>query len=115
MTGKIDGGEKRAPSRKAWLTTALVATLCGAVYATVAVRSYEPHTFLFGDCPYYAATAVSVIADGDLKIENNIQGGEQIHAGQVSLGADGEWRPKHPVLMPLTSIPFLLLFGVKGL
>lgn len=101
--------------RGGWGLTLWTALACGLVCTVVAWRSYEPHTFLFGDCPYYAAAAVSLIADGDLQIRNNIQGGAEIHAGQVSVGADGEWRPKHPVLMSVVSVPFLLMFGVKGL
>jgi hypothetical protein len=101
--------------RGGWGATAAVTLLCGTVYAAIAARSYEPHTFLFGDCPYYAASAVSLLADGDLRLENNIRGGAAIHAGNVSVGTDGAWRPKHPVLMPVVSIPFLVAFGVKGL
>ena len=103
------------PFRVGWGITLLVATVCGVVYTTIAVRSYEPHTFLVGDCPYYAASALSLIADGDLKIQNNMSGGEEMHAGQVSIGADGKWRPKHPILMPVTSIPFLQVFDLNGL
>ena len=98
-----------------WWATLAVALVAGLTYGAISLHNFFPHTYLQGDCPYYAAAAVSLIADGDLKIENNLKGGRDRHAGFVSLGADGEWRPKHPVLMSVTSIPFLLAFGVKGL
>ena len=84
-------------------------------FAAILVRNYFPHTYLMGDSPYYAAAAASLVADGDLKVENNLRGDLQRHSSFVSLGADGEWRPKHPVLMSVASVPFLMMFGVVGL
>ena len=103
------------PFRNEWGITLLVAMASGVIYTVIAARSYEPYTFLVGDCPYYAASALSLIADGDLRIQNNMSGGEEMHAGQVSIGADGEWRPKHPILMSVASIPFLKILDLNGL
>jgi hypothetical protein len=89
--------------------------LCAAVYVAVSLYNYFPHTYLIGDSPYYAAAAVSLIADHDLKVENNLRGDAVRHSGFVSLGADGEWRPKHPVLLSVASVPFVMAFGVVGL
>ena len=105
----------RKLAQSSWSWTVAVAAVCGAVYVAIALSSYTPHTYLIGDSPYYAAAAASLIGDGDLRLENNLQGDAQRHAGFVSLGMDGEWRPKHPVLMSVASIPFLMAFGVNGL
>jgi hypothetical protein len=70
--------------------------------------------FLIGDCPYYASAAVSLWADGDLDLRNQLKGGLEIHGRQVALGLGGEWYPKHPVLMPVLSVPFYAMFGVTG-
>ena len=70
--------------------------------------------FLIGDCPYYASAAVSLWADGDLDLANQLKGGLEAHQRQVALGRGGAWYPKHPVLMPLLSVPFYALFGVAG-
>lgn len=77
-------------------------------------RIYEPYTFLIGDCPYYAQTALSILLDGDLDLRNQLRGGLEPHQKQVSLGARGEWYPKHPILMPLATIPLVPLLGMKA-
>lgn len=95
--------------------TLVVTLLCAAVYTGIVVYNYDPDTFLFGDSPYYAAASASLIGDHDLKLRNNLRGSDARHATMVAIGADGEWRPKHPVLMSVVAIPFLFAFGVKGL
>jgi len=112
MAGLETGGRRGVGS---WRVTVGLSLACAAIYVAISLYNFAPHTYLMGDCRYYAATAVSLIADGDLKVENNLKGGLERHAGFVSLGADGEWRPKHPILMPVVSVPFLIVFGVKGL
>ena len=89
----------------------------GVLIAVIAVRLsrlYEPYTFLIGDCPYYAATAISVLSDHDFDLRNQLNADLAVHANQISLGARGEWYPKHPVLMPLVSVPLLATFGMNG-
>jgi len=89
----------------------------GAILAAAGVhvaRIYEPYTFLIGDCPYYAQTALSILLDGDLDLRNQLRGGLEPHQKQVSLGARGEWYPKHPILMPLVTIPLIPLLGMKA-
>jgi hypothetical protein len=98
-----------------WIWTLGTVLVCLMAFAAILVRNYFPHTYLMGDSPYYAAAASSLLADGDLKVENNLRGDLQRHSSFVSLGADGEWRPKHPVLMSVASVPFLVAFGVVGL
>lgn len=77
-------------------------------------RVYEPYTFLIGDCPYYTQAAISILTDGDLDVRNQLRGGLETHSRQVSLGARGEWYPKHPVLMPLLTVPLLRALGMNA-
>jgi 4-amino-4-deoxy-L-arabinose transferase-like glycosyltransferase len=81
----------------------------------VALAHYEPLTYLVGDGPYYAATAVSLLYDGDIDLGNQLRGGLSVHGKQIALGADGQWYPKHPVLLSMLALPFLALFGMPGL
>jgi len=46
-------------ARWRWIT---IAFLLGAVLTHIAFI-YEPESFLIGDCPYYAQTAISLILD----------------------------------------------------
>lgn len=64
-----------------------------------------------GDSYYYRAIIVSVVEDGDLLLENNTP---DPWNGQLAIGKDG-LVPKHPIIMPLVSIPFYLLFATPGL
>jgi len=98
-----------------WMWTLGTVLVCLVAFGAILVRNYFPHTYLIGDSPYYAAAAASLVGDGDLKVENNLRGDLQRHSGFVSLGADGEWRPKHPILMSVASVPFVMVFGVVGL
>jgi len=93
---------------------ALVAGLTLGVASIHVYRLYEPYTFLIGDCPYYAQTALSILLDGDLDLRNQLRGGLEPHQRQVSLGARGEWYPKHPILMPLVTVPLVPLLGMKA-
>src|SRR6266705_5934917 len=65
-------------------------------------------------CPYYALTAVSLLYDHDLDLRNQLRGGLEVHGKQIALGRDGAWYPKHPILMPIVAVPFILLFGLPG-
>jgi hypothetical protein len=85
------------------------------VFGTVALARYQPLTYLIGDGPYYAETAVSLLHDHDLDLRNQLSGGLQVHGAQIALGPNGEWFPKHPILLPVLGLPFLALFGVPGL
>ena len=76
----------------------VVAFLLGAVLTHI-FFIYQPYSFLIGDCPYYAETAISLILDHDLDLRNQLKGGLETHERQISMGARGEWYPKHPILM----------------
>jgi hypothetical protein len=68
--------------------------------------------FIKGDCYYYRAIIISLLQDGDLALANNID--VDPFNGQLALGIQG-LVPKHPILMPLVSIPFYQAFGDRGL
>jgi hypothetical protein len=84
------------------------------VGSAFALAKHRPLTFLVGDGPYYAATAVSILHDHDLDLRNQLRGGLEVHGRQIALGRDGAWNPKHPLLMPIAALPFLALFGMDG-
>jgi len=89
----------------------LAAFVAGGAFC---VAEHRPLTFLVGDGPYYAATAVSILHDHDLDLRNQLRGGLEVHGRQIALGQNGAWYPKHPILMPVTTLPFLALFGMDG-
>jgi hypothetical protein len=91
---------------------ALVTFLGFGLYA---IAKYRPLTYLVGDGPYYAETAVSLLYDHDLDLRNQLPGGLVVHGPQIALGPGGEWFPKHPILLPVLGLPFLAAFGLPGL
>ena len=92
--------------------TAFLATLI--VFGAYSASIYQPLTFLVGDGPYYALTAVSLLYDHDLDLSNQLRGGLEVHGPQIALGRHGEILPKHPLLLPCLALPFLALFGTSG-
>ncbi len=72
-------------------------------------------TYLPGDCPYYRATAHSLLHDRDLDQRNDMNWSVIGPHGQVAQGLRGEWYPKHPILMPVLTLPFYAAFGDDGL
>jgi len=92
----------------------LVVLIAVWILLTVQGRAVRSGEFLIGDCPYYASTAVSLWTDGDLDLRNQLRGGLPVHQRQIALGVKGQWFPKHPVLMPLLSVPFYATLGVAG-
>jgi len=101
------------PGDRPW--TLLVASATFLAFGAAALARYEPLTYLVGDGPYYAATAVSLLHDGDLDLHNQLAGGVVVHGSQIALGAGGQWYPKHPILLAVLGLPLLGLFGMPGL
>src|SRR5262245_33938737 len=89
-----------------------VAFVLGGLWS---VAVYRPLTYLVGDGPYYAETAVSLLYDHDLDLRNQLPGGLVVHGQQIALGTNGSWYPKHPILLPVLAVPFLQAFGLPGL
>jgi hypothetical protein len=81
------------------------------------------YAFLDGDCIWYRTTIVSLLSDGDLDQRNNVPmmhplgGPRPVFPPQsdVSLGANGAWYPKHPLLLSLLGLPFYAVAGDLGL
>jgi hypothetical protein len=92
----------------------LMLLIAFGVFISLRGRPIRSGEFLIGDCPYYASTAVSIWTDGDLDLRNQLRGGLEAHQRQVALGLHGEWYPKHPILMPLLTVPLYAIFGVSG-
>jgi Dolichyl-phosphate-mannose-protein mannosyltransferase len=70
--------------------------------------------FLQGDSYYYRAAVVSLLEDGDLLLANNITGRDLLEGEQLALGTRG-LVPKHPIIMPLVSLPFYYVLQERGL
>ncbi len=85
-------------------------------YTVLSVISAAPNwdSFLNGDCPYYAATAISLVDDGDWDIRNQLPGELKGHEGFFALSKNGRIVPKHSTLLPIMSIPLYLCFGTPG-
>ncbi len=102
------------PVRRGLGLPLLLVLLSAGVLLSLWGKPVRSGGFLIGDCPYYASAAVSLWVDGDLDLRNQLLGGLEAHQRQVALGLRGEWYPKHPILMPLLSVPFYALFGTSG-
>lgn len=102
----------------------LCVLLCLAFYLQNIGERFPRETYMKGDSPYYANTAISIYKDFDLdqinqtdrRIFENPAPGTNISIGDsnIARGARGEWYPKHPILMPLLSVPFFAAFGGIG-
>ncbi len=85
-----------------------------AVFLLVIGSGYDGKPFLRGDCPYYVAAARSIAEDGDLDLSNQLWQPWQAHNTNIALDQRGRFVPKHPLWMPLVSLPLLLVFGDQG-
>src|SRR6187399_452762 len=94
----------------AWIALLLLFLCCVYPPAVISEQASQ-QSFLKGDCVYYRAIIVSLLQDHDLQMANNAP---RLDKGQLALGRDG-LVPKHPILMPIVSIPFYVLFGDFGL
>ena len=84
-------------------------------YPTPDGRTVHLPTYLPGDCPFYRAAAASLWRDLDLDLRNDPTWSVLRPEGQLSLGARGEWYPKHPLLLPVAALPFYAAAGDPGL
>jgi len=110
---RIPGWAAGGAPRSAGLPLFLLLMAAG-ILASLWGKPVRSGDFLIGDCPYYASATVSLWTDGDLDLRNQLKGGLEAHQRQVALGRGGAWYPKHPILMPLLSVPFYALLGVAG-
>lgn len=94
--------------------TALAVGLPLVVYFAVCAWQAAAGTpLLRGDCPYYYATARSLLEDGDLSLAGQITRG-RVHSGMVSFDLEGRPVPIHPPLLPLVALPFIAAAGQGG-
>jgi hypothetical protein len=100
----------RLPERS-W-TFIILLYLCLIYLPFIIARSDSPESFIQGDSYYYRAVIDSLSEDGDLLLANNISA-DPLN-GQLAVGTEG-FVPKHPIILPLVSMPFYLLFGSPGL
>lgn len=95
----------------------LLVSAAAAVAGVKLATADRPAAFLIGDCPYYAATAESLLRDGDFDLRNQLDPdgtGLRPHSGFFAVGPDNSIVPKHSTLMPIASVPLLAAFGTLG-
>ena len=85
------------------------------VYLGTDGRPFHLPTYLPGDCPFYRATALSLLREKDLDLRDDMAWNVVGPQGQVALGARGEWYPKHPILLAIAALPFFAALGDQGL
>lgn len=101
--------------RNAWLAGLLVAlAIPSVVNAAILAHRYDGGPYLRGDCPYYYYTALSLLEDRRFDLSRRLPGGWWQHVNQVALTKTGRPVAKHPVVMPILSLPFVALFGKAG-
>lgn len=118
---KPDGAEGDSTSR----FTAIV-VLVAILACLFSVHSHwEPDRWLHNDAAFYMNTIRSVMEHGTLRQEamhphswydTDLGWNRNVDAAwsNIALGRNGEWWPKHPILMPLCAIPFVWAFGSMG-
>jgi hypothetical protein len=108
-------------SRVVFVVILLTITVVSAGWQFVEEGGREE--YLPGDCPYYAATAESLLNDGDFDLSNQLAPGRtgeeraaalREHDSNFALSPDGRVVPKHSVLLTILSLPFRAAFGRPG-
>jgi len=84
------------------------------LYLSIVASGYDGGPYLRGDCPYYLATAQSLWSDHDLDLSNQLPPPLSLHSGDVALDVHSRLVPKHPIWMPLVSMPLVVLLGAPG-
>ncbi|RME21389.1 MAG: DUF2029 domain-containing protein, partial [Deltaproteobacteria bacterium] len=103
----------------------IAAAICAPFYLQHVHARFQTDPLFVGDAPYYANVVVSLLRDGDFDQGNQTDRSifeaaspaTNIDMGRsnIALGRDGTWYPKHPVLMPILSLPWYAAFGGLGL
>jgi hypothetical protein len=75
---------------------------------------YDGRPYLRGDCQYYYYTAVSLWVDRDLDLANQLPPPLARHSSDVALDSEGRLVPKHPIVLSLTALPMIAVFGPPG-
>jgi hypothetical protein len=110
------------PSSFFWLAIVGLSLILGGF----AIREHwVPNKWLFGDGAFYMNVARGILENGSLRQESmhphswydkdlGWNGWVDAAWSNIALGRNGEWWPKHPILMPVCSLPFVLAFGPLG-
>ena len=96
---------------RSWIFILLI-YLCFIYLPFIIARSNSAESFLKGDDYYYRAVIISLVEDRDLRMENNVP--TDPLNGELAVGQEG-FVPKHPILMPLVSMPLYIIGGTPGL
>jgi hypothetical protein len=100
-----------------WAFLSLALFLCSTIALVAVLRAPPGVDFLPGDCPYYAATTISLVEDRDFELRNQLEhDGKTLrdHESFFAVAPGGALLPKHSTLMPILSIPFYLVAGKWG-
>ena len=89
----------------------LAASIFGSV---ILVRNDGKQSWSWYDPGWQVATVLSLASDGDLDLRNQLGNNPARAEDQTARGKAGEWYPVHEFLMPLLSVPFVIVFGVGG-
>ena len=102
-------------ARRAWTVGLVLAVaIPSIVNAAIIARGYDGGPYLRGDCPYYYYTALALLKDRRFDLSRRLPGGWYQHVNQIALSKNGRPVAKHPVVMPILSLPFVALFGKPG-
>jgi len=110
------------PARHYWLPVLGLAILVGgfSLYS-----HWVPNKWLFGDGSFYMNVVRGLLENGSLRqdamhphswYDQDLGWNHTIDAAwsNIALGRNGEWWPKHPILMPIVATPFVWAFGATG-
>ncbi|MHB8420067.1 MAG: hypothetical protein ACYDCL_18485 [Myxococcales bacterium] len=111
-------------SRAAWRLAVFLGAL--ALQGGSAWHRYSPDRWLYRDGSFYFNTVRGIVENGSLD-QSHLHPRSWFNGklgwnydltddwSNVSVGRDGTtWYPKHPLLMPILSVPFYLAFGDVG-
>jgi hypothetical protein len=116
-------GSSGAEPSRLFVTAILIVALISALVA-IAAR-WEPNKWLHRDGAFYMNIARGLIENHSLSqetlhphswFEDSLGWNHNVDAAwsNIALGRNGEWWPKHPILMPLCAAPFIWAFGPIG-
>ncbi len=105
-------------------TLAIVA-LALALGLTCIAHHWNPNKWLYGDGAFYMNVVRGLLENGSFRQEAmhphswydlDLGWNRNVDAAwsNIALGRNGEWWPKHPILMPLAATPFIWAFGPLG-
>jgi hypothetical protein len=110
---------------RAYVYYVIVAAIATAFGIQAIVQRWDPNKWMHGDGAFYMNMARGIIEHFSLDqgrmhphswYERPMGWNANLDAAwsNVGLGRNGEWWPKHPYLMPVVSVPFILAYGAMG-